>query len=177
MWITQLFKNMRTWLHSFYQDLHSVPASHYSLDPSNYSDGVKCLDDSLVFTRRPKGTAIPVGSKLLQVRHASIDRRIWIRLRDPGSSKRKLSPQSPKVLKMFEQWLRYLSPSFLFGRNRIGMAHALLMHSPHKIKQVLEEPFIFLLAYANGSVYLYVVMTFFVKIFQCTTTCRRIYPA
>ena len=122
MWITQLFKNMRTWLYSFYHDLHSVPASHYSLDPSNYSDFIRCLDDNLIFIRKPFGTAIPIGSKLLQVRHHQInslndlascpisDRRIWIRLRDPGSSKRKLSPQSIKTLRMFDQWLRYLSP-------------------------------------------------------------------
>ena len=38
MWITQLFKNMRTWFYSFYHDLHSIPASHYSIDPSNWSN-------------------------------------------------------------------------------------------------------------------------------------------
>ena len=66
--------------------------------------------------------AIPIGSKLIQVRHQPInslsdlvscpttDRRIWIRLRDPGSSKRKLSPNSQKTLKMFERWLQFLSP-------------------------------------------------------------------
>ena len=122
MWITQLFKSMRTWLYSFYHDLHSIPASHYSIDPSNWSQLTRCLDNNLIFLQKPTGTAIPVGSKLIQVRHQSIqslcdlvscpttDRRIWIRLRDPGSSKRKLTPQSQKILRMFEQWLQYLSP-------------------------------------------------------------------
>ena len=122
MWITQLFKTMRTWLYSFYHDLHSIPASHYSIDPSNWSQFTRCLDNHLNFLSKPTGTAIPVGSKLIQVRHQTIhslsdlvscpttDRRIWIRLRDPGSSKRKLTPTSQKTLKMFEHWLQYLSP-------------------------------------------------------------------
>ena len=122
MWITQLFKSMRTWLYSFYHDLHSIPASHYSIDPSNWHHFTRCLDNQLIFISKPTGTAIPAGSKLIQVRHQTIqslsdlvscpttDRRIWIRLRDPGSSKRKLSTHSQKALKMFEQWLQYLSP-------------------------------------------------------------------
>ena len=38
MWITQQFKTMRTWLCCFYHDLYSIPASHCSIDPSNWSN-------------------------------------------------------------------------------------------------------------------------------------------
>ena len=45
MWITQLFGPMRTWMHPLYRDLHSIPASQYSVDAGIWDQVVLCLDD------------------------------------------------------------------------------------------------------------------------------------
>lgn len=64
LWITQIYPNMRIWLHYFYMEMHSVPATQFSLDPGGWQDFLQCLKDDLTFARRPANTSIPVGSKL-----------------------------------------------------------------------------------------------------------------
>ena len=122
MWVTQLVPHMRTWLHHVYRDLNSIPASHYSVDPSCWDLIMQCIDDSLHFLRKPQGTAIPVGSQLLQARHQTVhsrsdlyqcilsDKRLWLRIRDPSSSRRKLSSDSVQVFRMFQSWLDHMPP-------------------------------------------------------------------
>lgn len=122
MWITQLFPHLRTWLHWLYRDLHSVPASNYSVDPGHWEQMVSCLSPDLLFESSPPHTAIPAQSRLVQVRHQAVstkgdlaqcrlgDKRIWLRVRDPSSSKRRISVESIKTIRMFESWLAVLCP-------------------------------------------------------------------
>ena len=124
MWITQLAPFMRTWLHYLYKDLRSIPASHFSVDPGNWEQVIACVNDSLVFTARPPSTAIPLEGKLLQVRRQSVaskadlqgcflsDRRVWLRIRDPKTSRRKLSTDSHRILLLFQHWMNTCSPYF-----------------------------------------------------------------
>ena len=116
-WLTQVFILMRTWLPYLYKDLFSIPASHYSVDPGSWQSVMECLDDDLIFQSQPRGSGIPVGSKLLAVRHQSVqqkadltslylsERRLWLRLRDFQSSKRKLSEDSLRVIQMYLDWI------------------------------------------------------------------------
>ena len=113
---------MRTWLHFLYRDLHSIPASQYSVDPGAWDEVCEAISDDLKFLRVPRFTAIPLHGHLIQVRHKSVkskadlkscifsDKRIWLRIRDPNSSKRKLSPDSQRILMMYQQWLDVLPP-------------------------------------------------------------------
>ena len=106
MCITQLFPSMSTWLHSLYRDLHAIPATQKNIDPDQWNLTMNCLSDQPVFEKRPSGSAIPVGGRLVQVRHQHVskpsdvgrcltsDKRIWLRIRDPASSKRRLSVSS-----------------------------------------------------------------------------------
>lgn len=122
MWITQLFPSMRTWLHSLYHDLSSIPASNFSISQDNWNSIFTCIRDDLTFHSCPNGTSIPIGSKLIQVRHQPVssvadlhhcylsDRRIWLRIRDPASSKRRLSNSSSRTLTMYQRWLRDIPP-------------------------------------------------------------------
>ena len=122
MWITQLYPNMRIWLHYFYKDMHSVPATQFSLDPGDWQDFLSCLNNDLTFARRPDNTAIPVGSKLVEIKHKKVqsladvravgvsERRLWLRIRDPSSSRRVLSDSSTRMLKVFLNWIDALSP-------------------------------------------------------------------
>ena len=122
MWITQLFPNMRIWLHYFYIDMHSVPATQFSVDPGNWHDFLQCLSENLTFERQPSNTAIPIGGKLVEIRHHKVtsisdvraigvsERRLWLRIRDPSSSRRVLSESSSRMLKVFLRWIEGLSP-------------------------------------------------------------------
>ena len=121
MWITQIYPHMRIWLHYFYMDMHSVPATQFSLDPGDWQDFLSCLKDDLTFASRPNNTAIPVGGKLVEIEHKKVnsiadvravgvsERRLWLRIRDP-SSRRVLSDSSSRMLKVFLQWIEALSP-------------------------------------------------------------------
>ena len=77
---------------------------------------------SLFFEKRPSGSAIPIGGRLVQVRHQHVstlndvsrclisDKRIWLRIRDPASSKRRLSVSSLRVIDLFRQWVSEVPP-------------------------------------------------------------------
>ena len=122
MWLTQLFPYMRIWLHYLYKDLYSVPASHYSIDPDDWMQVPQCLSSDLCFVARPQGTAIPLGSTLISVKHQPVstlddvrrlrlsDRRIWMRIRDPNSSRRQVSADSLRILTMFSDWFDVMPP-------------------------------------------------------------------
>ena len=122
LWITQLWPSMRTWLHYLYRDLHAIPASQFSVDPGTWEDVCSCISDDLTFHRKPPFSAIPINGRLIQVRHKAVttkadlfscalsDKRIWLRIRDPNSSKRKLSADSMRILKMYVTWLGQLPP-------------------------------------------------------------------
>jgi len=73
MWITQLFPYMRIWVRHWYSDLYAIPATHFSLDPGHWRSLPNHLNDQLIFTSRPPGSAIPVGGKLVSVRHQSLE--------------------------------------------------------------------------------------------------------
>lgn len=123
MWITQLFPLMRVWLHYLYQDLYCIPSSHFSLDPGEWPTIHRYLNDELKFISRPPNSGIPVGSSIISVRHNAvsnkqelsnlripIDKRVWLRLRDPSSDKRTLRADSIRILERFRQWLAFLPP-------------------------------------------------------------------
>ena len=122
LWATQLWPAMRTWLHYMYRDLHAIPASQFSVDPGCWEDVCSCISDDMKFTRKPPFTAIPIHGQLIQVRHQPVtskadlfacslsDKRVWLRIRDPNSSKRKLSTSSQRVVAMYITWLSNISP-------------------------------------------------------------------
>ena len=122
MWVTQLYPHLRTWLHWVYRDLYSIPASHYSVDPGSWNQVISSLSPDLIFESRPPHTAIPLHSRLISVRHQEVsskadlahcrigDKRIWLRIRDPASSKRKLSVESTKTIRLFDKWITNLCP-------------------------------------------------------------------
>ena len=109
---------MRTWLPYLYEDLVSIPASHFSVDPGSWQQVMMCLDDDLIFKLQPTGSGIPVGgSKLLAVRHQQVtskaelsslylsERRLWLRIRDFQSTKRKLSSDVLRAIQMYLEWI------------------------------------------------------------------------
>ena len=97
LWITQLWPEMRIWLHYLYRDLHSIPASQFSVDSGSWEELIACVSEDLVFVRKPRFSAIPLQGHLVQVGHQPVksrsdlrscalsDKRIWLRVRDPNN--------------------------------------------------------------------------------------------
>eukprot|EP00435_Cladocopium_sp_Y103_P009098 s5486_g2.t1 len=122
MWCTALFPSIRVHLHWLYSDLAKAPATLYSCEPGDWQQVCHCLNDALIFTKRPPGTSIPLGSKLISAKHKTMnnlgdlqdisitERRIWLQISDPKSTTRKLSNNSLRVLRMFQNWLNFGPP-------------------------------------------------------------------
>lgn len=121
MWLTQLWPYMRIWLHHLYRDLYSIPATLFSVDLNNWQSVIRALSNDLKFQHQPPNTGIPVGGTLVSVGHHAVSSmsdlqslrlrdRIWLRVRDPASSRRKLSDDSLRVITLFQDWLSGLRP-------------------------------------------------------------------
>ena len=138
MWVTQLFPNMRIWLQYLYHDLYALPSTNYSIEPDNWNELAPCLNDQMIFTKRPPGTMIPVGGTLVSVRHVATpdlealrsvrvsDKRIWMRIKDPNSERRHVSIHSHRILQLYKQWLSNSAPYMLLRPKRVwqGLAAA-----------------------------------------------------
>ena len=116
---------MRIWLHHLYMDMHKIPATQFNVDPGYRHEMVACLNSDLGFHSRPPGTAIPIGGTLVEVRHRKVhtledvltvrssllsERRVWLRIRDPTSTRRFLGPGSIRTLQMFSDWMNHMAP-------------------------------------------------------------------
>ena len=109
---------LRPWLCCLYDDMRRPSGTAYSVDPSDWPCLSAHLSDSLRFVSAPPGTSIPVGSTLLSARHTELkcksdlrlvpvsSRRIWLRVADPSSSRRKLSEPSREMLRFLLRWCR-----------------------------------------------------------------------
>ena len=105
------FPLLRIWIHYLYTDLYSIPATHFSVDPGDWSQLHHHLSSDLHVTTRPPGTAIPIGGKLLSERHKefqskeglhnfrpSPEKRIWL----THSRSQFFSPVSSLSVSIFE---------------------------------------------------------------------------
>lgn len=121
MWLTQLWPYMRIWIQRLYKDLYSIPASLFSVNLSDWSNILQALDSSLKFSHQPIHSGMPIGGTLVSVGHYSVSslsdvhnvrlkNRIWLRIRDPNSSRRKLSDDSFRIVKLFQDWILGLQP-------------------------------------------------------------------
>ena len=105
---------MRIWLHHLYIDMQKIPATQFSIDPGYWHE--------MVFRSRPPGTAIPIGGKLVEVRHRKLitledvrssllsERRVWLRIRDPTSTRRLFGLESIRTLQILSTWMKRTAP-------------------------------------------------------------------
>ncbi|CAE7592117.1 unnamed protein product [Symbiodinium sp. KB8] len=113
-WILHGMPTLRPWLSSLYDDMHRPLGTNVSINPTLWAGIGSHLDDELRFTSPPPSTAISKGSKLLSARHVDLHtkadlvkvpvstKRIWMRVADPTSSRRKLCQDSVDVLRFFQ---------------------------------------------------------------------------
>ena len=116
-WILHGFPGLRPRLSSVDDDLHRPLGTNVSVNPTYWAGMSNHLDEELHFTSSPPGTCITSGAKLLSARHVNLQnkldlhkvpvttKRIWMRVADPTSSRRRLSQMSRETL----QFLLYIS--------------------------------------------------------------------
>ena len=113
-WILHGMPTLRPWLSSLYDDMHRPLGTNVSVNPTFWAGIASHLDEELRFTTPPPGTAISKGATLLSARHFELHtkadlakvpvstKRIWMRVADPTSSRRKLCTDSIDVLRFFQ---------------------------------------------------------------------------
>ncbi|CAE7785030.1 unnamed protein product [Symbiodinium sp. CCMP2592] len=112
-WILHGLPALRPWLCTLYDDMHRPLGTNVSISPVVWPGIHSYLDDKLRFTGCPPGTGISPGSTLLSARHKPLKskedlalvpvstKRMWLRVTDPTSSKRRLSESSRETLAFF----------------------------------------------------------------------------
>ena len=117
-WLLQAFPMARAWIGTLYRDLRCPPATLHSLDPAYFADLYSCLDDGMLFVKVPSGTAIPIGSRLLEARRIPMTqrqdlhkvvlsgKRVWLRVADPAAPTRTRSDCSVAFLKFWQRWCK-----------------------------------------------------------------------
>ncbi|CAE7498620.1 unnamed protein product [Symbiodinium natans] len=114
-WFCKLYKHFKPWLQTLYADANRPLATNYSIDPGDWPGLAICVNEGLVFTSTPPGTSIPTGAKLIEARHLALQskkdlakiptsKRIWMRVTDPSTTRRKLSVSSRESLQFWLKW-------------------------------------------------------------------------
>ena len=115
-WLLHVAPILKPWLSCLYDDLARPLGTSFSLNPGHWQSLANALDDSLYFVSSPAGSGIPVGGKLLSAKHVELRRRsdlklvqpsgkrVWLRIADPRTEKRKLSDTSREFVKFWMRW-------------------------------------------------------------------------
>ena len=115
-WLLQVSPVLRPWLSCLYADLARPLGTSYSVSPGIWQAITDSLSSSLHFTSSPPGSGLPIGGKLLSAKHVELHRksdlrmvqasgkRLWLRVADPRTEKRKLSAVSAEFIKFWMRW-------------------------------------------------------------------------
>ncbi len=110
LWATSLVHHTRFLLTSLYKDLFSIPATNYSIPPTQWEYFLNILNGDVTISVS-NNLYLPVGARVVEFKHSTItskaqlpsdipmERHAWVRLRDPSTGKRKLSDESKQTLK------------------------------------------------------------------------------
>ena len=115
-WVMQLSPVLKPWLCSLYHDAARPLATNFSVSMVVWQRLSEFLSTDMVFKHVPPGTSISVGSRLISARHVNLTclndlkkvkctgRRVWLRVADIATVKRKLSQPSRQFLEFWLQW-------------------------------------------------------------------------
>ena len=128
LWATSLVHHVRFLLTSLYRDLYSIPATNYSIAPTEWESFLNLLNDCATITTH-NHLHLPIGSRVVEFKHnpissnsqlprdVPIERHVWIRLRDPNCDKRRLSDAPKETLLWSEESLLPLLKSIPLNRS------------------------------------------------------------
>ena len=99
LWGTSLVHHIRFLLTTLYRDLCAIPATNYSVQPTQWTALLSILNDD-AFISQQNSLQLPVGGRIVEFKHKSIspkaqlpidipiERHAWVRIRDPTSDKK-----------------------------------------------------------------------------------------
>ena len=128
LWATSLVHHIRFLLTTLYRDLYAIPATNYSIQPTQWTALLSILNDD-AFVSQQNTLHLPVGGRIAEFKHKSIstkaqlpidipiERHAWVRIRDPTSDKRKLSAELKLTLSRINTSLLPLLSSIPFNRS------------------------------------------------------------
>ena len=114
-WMLQCHPILRPFLTPLYLDLNRPLGTLFSVNPGDWRSFCACVDEHAIFSSVPRGMAFSPGSRLLEARHAPIScskdllkapvtsKRLWVRIADLSTSRRKLSKASVLFLQFWKQ--------------------------------------------------------------------------
>ena len=114
-WMLQCHPILRPFLTPLYLDLNRPLGTLFSVNPGDWRSFCACVDEHAIFSSVPRGMAFSPGSRLLEARHVPIScnkdllrvpvtsKRLWVRIADPSTSRRKLSKASVLFLQFWKQ--------------------------------------------------------------------------
>ena len=114
-WMLQCHPILRPFLTPLYLDLNRPLGTLFSVNPGDWRSFCACVDERATFSSVPRGMAFSPGSRLLEARHVPIScskdllkvpvtsKRLWVRIADPSTSRRKLSKASVLFLQFWKQ--------------------------------------------------------------------------
>ncbi|CAE7202888.1 LRRC45 [Symbiodinium sp. CCMP2592] len=124
LWVCSLFRPFRPSLAPLYRDQSLPPLVHVAVAPSKWESFRAALSKDLVLTKSVGLASCPQGCTLVTVAtrpvhtlkdvplHFAGERRLWISVRSPPDSDRKLSQESKAVLDLWHSCLCQSIPLF-----------------------------------------------------------------
>ena len=113
-WMLQCHPILRPFLTPLYLDLSRPLGTLFSVNPGDWRSFCACVDERAIFSSVPRGMAFSPGSRLFEARHVPIScskdllkvpvtsKRLWVRIADPSTSRRKLSKASVLFLQFWK---------------------------------------------------------------------------
>ena len=114
-WMLQCHPVLRPFLTPLYLDMNRPLDTLLSINPGDWRAFCVCVNERAIFSAVPRGMAFSPGSRLLEARRVPIasnkdllkvpvtSKRLWIRVADPTTSRRKLSQPSLLFLQYWKQ--------------------------------------------------------------------------
>ena len=127
LWATSMVHHTRFLLTSLYRNLYAIPATNYSIPPTQWEYFLSTLNDDAIISVQ-NSLHLPMRARIVEFRHSNItpksqlptdiplESHIWLRMRDPNTDKRKLSDESKQTLQRILKSLLPLLSSIPFNR-------------------------------------------------------------
>ena len=105
LWATSMVHHTRFLLTSLYRNLYAIPATNYSIPPTQWEYFLSTLNDDAIISVQ-NSLHLPIGARIVEFRHSNMTRksqlptdipiesRIWLRMRVPILT-RENSPMNP----------------------------------------------------------------------------------
>ena len=110
LWATSMVHHTRFLLTSLYRDLYAIPATNYSIQPTQWEYFLSILNEDATISLH-NTLHLPSGARIVEFKHSNIASKLqlpadipiephaWVRIGDPNTDKRRLSDESKQTMR------------------------------------------------------------------------------